>query len=104
MSPPVYIGDETSATGYRFAGLETIICGAGEAHARFLQALSSDAPLILLSQTLVHVIGVPHLTDAMARGAPPVTIVPDIASLEGYTGHRDSVLQRLGLGQEAGNG
>jgi vacuolar-type H+-ATPase subunit F/Vma7 len=77
MQPPVYIGDEVSAAGYRLAGVRVHVPARDEANAAFDEACAR-APVVLVSAAIAM-----HIDDARMRVAlqalwPLVLIVPDI--------------------------
>ena len=76
MHPPVYIGDEVTAAGYRLAGLLVRVPGPGEAGAAFADA-RAQAPLVLLSAAVAARIDAAQLRAALLSLQPLVVIVPD---------------------------
>jgi vacuolar-type H+-ATPase subunit F/Vma7 len=78
MTQPVYIGDETSATGYRLAGIR--VCTPGVAAlSETLQAARAEASLIMLSARLAQSLPVAELERLQAGLRPPLLVVPDIS-------------------------
>ena len=76
MHPPVYIGDEVTAAGYRLAGLGVRVPAPGEAGVAFAEA-RTQAPLVLLSAAVAARIDAAQLRVALLSLQPLVVIVPD---------------------------
>lgn len=78
MRPPVYLGDEASAAGYRLAGARVVVPAAGEEAAALAQA-RAEAPLVLLGAALAARIPEATLCEARAAVAPLLLVVDDLA-------------------------
>lgn len=76
MHPPVYIGDEVTATGYRLAGVDIRTPARADANAVFDDACAA-APLVLVSAAIAVHIDPAGLRAALAALRPLVLIVPD---------------------------
>jgi vacuolar-type H+-ATPase subunit F/Vma7 len=74
--PPIYLGDEVSAAGFRLAGAQVLTPCAGE-EASALAWARAQAPLVLLSATVAERVGDATLRAALASPAPLVLVVPD---------------------------
>jgi vacuolar-type H+-ATPase subunit F/Vma7 len=76
-SPPVFIGDEASAAGYRLAGLQVRVASAQTVLAE-VQAASEQAPLVLISSELAGHLPGPERERLLARREPLLLVVPDV--------------------------
>lgn len=76
MNPPIYLGDEVSAAGFRLAGAQVRTPRAGEEAAALAWACA-QAPLVLLSAAVAERVGDATLRAALASPAPLVLVVPD---------------------------
>jgi len=76
MHPPVYLGDEVTAAGYRLAGLKVRVPAPGEAGAAFDEARAL-APLVLVSAAVAAHLDAAQLRAALLSLQPLVVIVPD---------------------------
>ena len=76
MRPPIYLGDEVSAAGYRLAGVQVRVPAPGEAGAAFEEARAL-APLVLVSAAVAIHIDEAQLRSALTALQPLVLIVPD---------------------------
>jgi vacuolar-type H+-ATPase subunit F/Vma7 len=77
MPIPCYIGDETSAAGFRLAGVRVIVPPAG-GEAEALASARADASLVLISADVAARISPRDLVRAHAALAPLTLIVPDL--------------------------
>jgi vacuolar-type H+-ATPase subunit F/Vma7 len=77
MRPPVYLGDEASAAGYRLAGARVVVPAAGEEAAALAQA-RAEAPLVLLGAALAARIPEATLRAARAASGPLLLVVDDL--------------------------
>jgi vacuolar-type H+-ATPase subunit F/Vma7 len=78
MTQPVYLGDPTTAAGYRLAGFAVRTPDATEARAAFDDALD-EAPLVVLSPTVAGWLDPDALDNAIATANPPVALVADVS-------------------------
>jgi vacuolar-type H+-ATPase subunit F/Vma7 len=76
MHPPIYLGDEVTAAGYRLAGVEVRVPAPGEASAAFDEA-RANAPLVLVSAAVAARVDAAQLRAALMALQPLVLIVPD---------------------------
>ena len=76
MRPPIYLGDEVTAAGYRLAGVEVRVPAPGEADAAFAEARTL-APLVLVSAAVAARIDAAQLRGALMALQPLILIVPD---------------------------
>ncbi len=77
MPLPVFLGDETTAAGWRLAGLHAVVPDAGTEGAALATA-REDAPLVLVAASVAARIAEGELRAAQAALAPLVLIVPDV--------------------------
>jgi vacuolar-type H+-ATPase subunit F/Vma7 len=78
MATPVFIGEETSAAGWRLAGLRTVVPDEGD-EAATLAGARAHAPLVLVGASTAARIPEPALRAAQAALAPLTLIVPDLS-------------------------
>jgi vacuolar-type H+-ATPase subunit F/Vma7 len=78
MSLPVYIGDETSAAGYRLAGLVVRTPGAEDDPGIWIREAAAQAPLILLGAGIARRLPAAELDRLLAGITPAVVVVPDV--------------------------
>jgi vacuolar-type H+-ATPase subunit F/Vma7 len=78
MVAPIYLGDETSAAGWRLAGLRTVVPEEG-AEADALAAARTHAPLVLVAGSVAARIPEAALRAAQSALSPLILIVPDLA-------------------------
>ena len=76
MHPPVYLGDEVAAAGYRLAGAQVHVPARDEVNAVFDEACAR-APLVLVSAAIALHIDATRMRAALAALRPLVLIVPD---------------------------
>ncbi len=76
MQRPVYLGDETSAAGYRLAGARVRTPAGGEEAAALAWARAC-APLVLVSAAVAAGIGAATLRSALQARQPLLLLVPD---------------------------
>jgi vacuolar-type H+-ATPase subunit F/Vma7 len=77
MEPPVYIGDEVSASGWRLAGLRVSVAEPGS-EAAALAAARAQAPLVLVTASVASRIDGGSLHEALVALSPLTLIVPDL--------------------------
>ena len=77
MMAPVFIGDETTAAGFRLAGFETEIPPPGEA-GKALSRVHQQTRLVLITAACARDIPDQDLDEAMRATAPLLLVVPDI--------------------------
>lgn len=99
MAHVVYIGDEVTASGYRLAGVETVVPSATEAREAVRTHLRADADLLLLSGALARELPREELERALLQEHPLVTVVPDVQGREAPPDLEAQV--RLALGIES---
>jgi len=98
MQPPVYIGDEVTAAGYRLAGVEVRLPARADVNATFDDACA-HAPLVFVSAAIAMHIDVASLRKALAALRPLVLLVPDA---QGAVARPDLAARLRGqLGMEA---
>jgi vacuolar-type H+-ATPase subunit F/Vma7 len=79
MARVVYIGDETTAAGFRLAGVETRVTEAAGAADALRQALTTDdAECVLLTGEFVASVPAPLLQQALEAVEPLFAVVPDV--------------------------
>jgi vacuolar-type H+-ATPase subunit F/Vma7 len=75
--PPVYLGDELSAAGYRLAGALVRTPRPGEESAALAWA-RTQAPLVLVSAAVAQHVEEAALRAAVSALEPLVLVVPDV--------------------------
>jgi vacuolar-type H+-ATPase subunit F/Vma7 len=88
--PPAYLGDATTATGFRLAGLEAHAPEADQLLSTFRELLATT-DLLLLGASVARSLPTSEVNAAVASGRPLVVVVPDV---HGETPMRD-LKQRL---------
>lgn len=79
MAAGVFIGDETTACGFRLAGLEVRITEPEEAAAALAAAREQRPPLIVLGAEHARAVPEAELDAALRAVTPPVLVVADAA-------------------------
>lgn len=98
MGPPVFIGDEVTAAGWRLAGLDTCVPDTPSEAARALaRARAGGASLVLLSAEYAAHVPEDRLHRAIASASPPVAIVPDAPGRAAVPDLAARVRSRIGL-------
>ena len=77
MLPPVYVGDEVSAAGWRLAGVRVAVPESG-GEAAALATARAEAPLVLVAASVAARIGDEPLRAALGAVSPLTLIVPDL--------------------------
>ena len=75
-TPPLYLGDEVSAAGWRLAGLDVDVPAAGS-ETRALVEARQHAPLVLISAALAARIEPATLRRAASALTPLLLVLPD---------------------------
>jgi vacuolar-type H+-ATPase subunit F/Vma7 len=96
MPPPVYIGDEVTAAGFRLAGLDTLVPAPG-AELDALNDACARAPLVLVCAAVACRIGEPAVRRRIVDCAPPVAIIPDLAGVAPLPDIATRLRRQLGL-------
>jgi vacuolar-type H+-ATPase subunit F/Vma7 len=73
----IFIGDETTAAGFRLGGLEVRITEPAEAGRALTAALEARPPLVVLAAAHAQRIPDDQLEAAQRRITPPVLVVPE---------------------------
>jgi vacuolar-type H+-ATPase subunit F/Vma7 len=76
---PVFIGDEVSASGWRLAGVRTIVADRDAAAGAF-DAVPADTELLLITAACAAGLHGERLAAAVRSGKPMVLVVPDAAN------------------------
>ncbi len=77
MDAPIFIGDELTATGFRLAGIETMIPALDEVGAALAEA-SERARLVIVTADCARRIPVAQLEAALIAETPAVAIIADV--------------------------
>ena len=77
MTAVVFVGDATSAAGFRLAGVRAIVPTPGQERAA-LRTAREHAPLVLLAASVAARVPASELSVALAALTPIVAVVPDI--------------------------
>jgi vacuolar-type H+-ATPase subunit F/Vma7 len=78
MAAPIYVGEETSAAGWRIAGVCTVVPEEGLELAAFIDACAR-APMVLVAASVAARIPEAVLRASQAALKPVTLIVPDLA-------------------------
>jgi vacuolar-type H+-ATPase subunit F/Vma7 len=98
MRPPIFIGDEVSAVGFRLAGAQVTILEGQDPVAAFDQACAA-ADLVLISAEAAERIPAADLRAALRRGQPLVLVVPDVRGHAAPPDLGAGLRRQLGLGE-----
>ncbi|HKJ70537.1 MAG TPA: V-type ATP synthase subunit F [Gammaproteobacteria bacterium] len=79
MDRPLFIGDETTAAGYRLAGLEVRSPSPEAAAAELDRARDRWPPLILITAEYAAHLQPAELERFLSRAEPPLQVVTDAA-------------------------
>ena len=77
MSAAIFIGDELSASGFRLAGIETLV-PEPDAAGSALEDARARGSLVIITADLARHVPAPQLEAAMLAETPTLTIVPDV--------------------------
>lgn len=77
MTLCAFIGDEVSAAGFRLAGVDVYVPGAGEVPGLFAR-LRGRTDLILMTAEAAQGLPEDMLRGALAAGRPLVLVIPDV--------------------------
>lgn len=80
MTAPIYLGEETSAAGWRLAGVRVALLEEGD-EAMALATARAHAPLVLVSVAVAARIPEAALRAAQAALTPLTLVVPDLSGL-----------------------
>ncbi len=97
MPPPVFMGDEIAAAGYRLAGLHAYSCDPASVPALFDKLLAENPPLFLIGESCVAHIGEFRVNAAVSHAQPPVLVVADIFGWTTGDKLPDSIRSVLGV-------
>lgn len=78
MTAVVFVGDATSAAGFRLAGVRAIVPPAGGERAA-LQSARAAAPLVLVAASVAARVPPAELSAALVALTPIVAVIPDLA-------------------------
>jgi vacuolar-type H+-ATPase subunit F/Vma7 len=74
----VFLGSESSAAGYRLAGVDACVARAGAETAQFADA-RQHADLVMIEASVASQLPAAHWRAALAATTPLVVVVPDLA-------------------------
>jgi len=77
MGAAIFIGDELSASGFRLAGIEALVCDADAVGAAFAEARARGS-LVIITADLARHIPAPQLEAAILAEAPTIAVIPDV--------------------------
>jgi vacuolar-type H+-ATPase subunit F/Vma7 len=97
MQPPVFIGNELAAAGYRLAGVQVADAAVESARVLFDRFLALRPPLLLIGESCIPAIGEAKLLAAIAEANPPVLIVADRPGRSFHDTLPESIRQELGV-------
>jgi vacuolar-type H+-ATPase subunit F/Vma7 len=96
MTAVVFVGDATSAAGFRLAGVRAIVPPTGGERAA-LRTARKAAPLVLVSASVAARVPPAELSAALAALAPIVAVVPDLTGAAAPPDLAARVKAQLGL-------
>lgn len=94
-----FIGDETSAAGWRLAGVRVTVPESGR-EIEALQEAMAHAPLVMLESNCARALPAPVLDAAVRSVAPLVLVVPGVTGAADGVDLGAMVRAQLGLGRE----
>ena len=92
----VFLGDETSAAGYRLAGVEARSVDRGEEDAA-LKGARASATLVLVAASIAAQVSAQQWRAAVASITPLVVVVPDLAGGPPFPDLALKLKRQLGL-------
>lgn len=98
MTAPIYIGDDYTAAALRLAGVRVRVPGDEDPVALFNRILE-ETEFVLLGTAFSERLPRELLEDALRRGEPLVSIMPDVLGQEAYAGSAVNLRRQLGWGQ-----
>lgn len=99
MSAVVFVGDAVSASGWRLAGVQTLVVESGQEVACLQQARHSSAQLLLLDAETANRIPPKLLQTLQTSLSPMVLVVPDMRGRVSMPDLRRYVQSQLGIGR-----
>ena len=96
MTAVVFVGDATSAAGFRLAGVRAIVPPTGGERAA-LRTARDAAPLVLVSASVAARVPPAELSAALAALTPIVAVVPDLTGAAAPPDLAARVKAQLGL-------
>ncbi|MFP4132475.1 MAG: V-type ATP synthase subunit F [Thiohalospira sp.] len=94
--PPAYLGDETTAAGFRLAGLEVHAPEPDQLLPTFRELLEST-DLLLLGVNAARGLPAAEVNAAVASGRPLVVVVPDVHGATPMRDLRERLHRELGV-------
>jgi len=94
MGAAIFIGDELSASGFRRAGIATLVPKPDAVGAAFEEARSRGS-LVIITADVARYIAAPQIEAAMLAEGPAIAIIPDVlfsAPVPDLTGKLRTVL------------
>jgi len=95
----IFIGDETTAAGFRLSGMETLTPGEDEAGAVYREA-RERADLLVLSAETARAISQAIVEADMARPRPLLLVVPDVRDAAQPTDFAERIRAHLGVRED----
>ena len=99
MSAVVFVGDAVSASGWRLAGVQTLVVEAGQEAACLQQAHDPSVQLLLLDAETANRIPSKLRQTLQASLSPMVLVVPDMRERVSMPDLRRYVQSQLGIGR-----
>ncbi|MCC4115962.1 V-type ATP synthase subunit F [Aromatoleum toluclasticum] len=97
MKPPVFIGDEHWATGFRLAGVTAWPVAPGREEEAFAHACA-EAGVVLVDARCAQRLPADVLAAALEAGRPPVLVLPERPGMPPPGDPAAAVRRLLGLG------
>ncbi|MEO5363329.1 MAG: hypothetical protein H7838_06860, partial [Magnetococcus sp. DMHC-8] len=95
----LFVGDAVSATGWRLAGVQTVVPAAGEEATVLTRLCTPPAQLVLLTAAVAQRLPVALQQHLFALVAPLVLVVPDARDQVAMPDLAENVRRQLGVGQ-----
>lgn len=99
MAQPAFIGDELSSAGFRLAGAQTLVPGAGEELAVFRHALVQH-PLVIITAQVAARLPSAVRNSALLSSHPLVVVIPDVRGEVPVADLAGLVRQELGIEED----
>jgi vacuolar-type H+-ATPase subunit F/Vma7 len=99
MAEIFFFGDALSASGWRLAGVQSILPEPGTEAEQLQQLCAPPAQLVLLSAAIAHDLPAALQQRLFSLVSPMVLVVPDLRNQAALPDLADTVRKQLGVGQ-----
>ena len=98
MPAILFCGDAVSATGWRLAGVQTVVPEPGQEAESVTRACAPPTQLVLLTAAVAHGLPAALQQQLFALVSPLVLVVPDVRDQVALPDLADGVRRQLGVG------